>query len=81
MHPHPPPSYDVFLSYRHWPPESAWVRGYLAQRLRAAGLRVLVDIDSFFRLGAPIVTEMARAVEESRFTVAVSLPRTPQWVH
>jgi hypothetical protein len=31
---------------------------------------VLLDIDSF-RLGAPIVTEMARAVEESRFTVAV----------
>ena len=64
------PRYDVFLSYRHRLPESAWVRGFLAPRLRAAGLTVLLDIDSF-RLGAPIVTEMARAVEESRFTVAV----------
>ena len=34
---------------------------------------MLVDVDSF-RLGQPIVTEMARAVEESRFTVAVLTP-------
>jgi hypothetical protein len=67
------PPYDVFLSYRHRPPDGPWVQGFLAPGLRASGLRVMLDIESF-RLGAPLVTEMARAVEESRYTVAVLTP-------
>jgi hypothetical protein len=65
--------YDVFVSYRNRLPDSAWVRSFLVGGLRAAGLRVLLDVEGF-RLGAPIVTEMARAVEESRFTLAVLTP-------
>jgi hypothetical protein len=49
------------------------VRGTLVPALDAAGLRVCVDHRDF-RLGYPIVTEMARAVEQSRCTVPVLTP-------
>jgi hypothetical protein len=45
------PRYDVFLSYRHRLLESAWVPGFLAPRLRAAGLTVLLDIGLFGLFG------------------------------
>ena len=66
-------AYDVFISYRQQDPDGAWVRGVLVERLRAAGLRVFVDYESF-RLGAPLVLEMARGVEQSRYTLAVLSP-------
>jgi hypothetical protein len=66
-------AYDVFVSYRHQDPDGAWVRGVLVERLCAAGLRVFIDYESF-RLGAPIVLEMARGVEQSRYTLAVLSP-------
>lgn len=66
-------AYDVFVSYRWAEPDASWVRGYLVPGLRAAGLRVCLDVDSF-RLGAPIVLEMGRAVEESRYTLLVLTP-------
>ncbi|HNB52831.1 MAG TPA: toll/interleukin-1 receptor domain-containing protein [Anaerolineales bacterium] len=62
--------YDFFVSYRHKDPDKTWVRKTLVPALEAKGLRALIDYRDF-RLGAPLVTEMARAVEESRFTVAV----------
>lgn len=62
--------YDFFISYRHKEPDKSWVRKTLVPALEAKGLRALIDYRDF-RLGAPLVTEMARAVEESRFTVAV----------
>jgi hypothetical protein len=62
--------YDFFISYRHKEPDKSWVRKTLVPALEAKGLRALVDYRDF-RLGAPLVTEMARAVEESRYTVAV----------
>jgi TIR domain len=65
--------YDVFVSYRHQEPDGPWVRGVLVERLRDAGLRVFVDYESF-RLGAPLVLEMARGVERSRYTLAVLSP-------
>jgi len=52
-------TYDFFVSYRHREPDKSWVRKILVPALEAS------------QLGAPLVTEMARAVEESRFTVAV----------
>lgn len=67
------PPYDVFVSYRHDPDDAAWVRGQLVPRLRADGFEVCIDHTSF-RLGTPIVQEMARAVEESRYTLAVLTP-------
>jgi hypothetical protein len=68
-----PFTYDAFVSYRHQEPDKAWVRTAFVPALEAAGLRVCVDHRDF-RLGAPLVTEMARAVEQSRTTVAVLSP-------
>jgi TIR domain len=66
-------TYDVFISYRQQEPDGPWVRDVLVARLRAAGLRVFIDYESF-RLGAPLVLEMARGVEQSRYTLAVLSP-------
>jgi hypothetical protein len=66
-------AYDVFISYRHQEPELTWVRNTLLPRLRAEGLKVCIDHDCF-HLGAPLVLEMARAVEQSRYTLAVLSP-------
>jgi len=65
--------YDVFVSYRHQEPDKTWVRTSFVPALEDAGLRICVDHRDF-RLGASLVTEMARAVEESRTTVAVLTP-------
>src|SRR5215216_6073242 len=66
-------TYDTFVSYRHQEPDKTWVRRTFIPALEAAGLRVCVDHRDF-RLGAPLVMEMARAVEQSRTTVAVLSP-------
>src|SRR5215218_9321671 len=66
-------TYDTFVSYRHQEPDKTWVRTFFVPELEAAGLRICVDHRDF-RLGAPLVTEMARAVEQSRTTVAVLSP-------
>jgi hypothetical protein len=65
--------YDVFVSYRRTEPDRGWVHGQLVPRLRADGLKVFLDDDDF-RLGAPLVLEMARAVQASRYTLAVLTP-------
>ena len=65
--------YDVFLSYRRQEPVKSWVRKVLERRLVDEGLRVCIDYRSF-RPGAPLVLEMARAVEDSRYTLAVLSP-------
>ncbi len=65
--------YDVFLSYRQQEPDKSWVRKTLLPRLEAGGLRACIDYRDF-RLGAPVVLEMARAVVESRYTLAVLSP-------
>ncbi len=66
-------AYDAFVSYRHQEPDRTWVRKTLVPALDAAGLRVCVDHRDF-ALGAPILEEMARAVEQSHYTVAVLTP-------
>jgi len=63
-------AYDAFISYRQQEPDKTWVRKRLVPRLKAEGLKVFID----FRLGAPIVTEMERAVLQSRYTVGVLSP-------
>jgi len=65
--------YDVFVSYRQQDPDMTWTRATLLPGLQSAGLRVCIDYLSF-HLGAPLVTEMARAVEQSRYTLAVLSP-------
>ncbi len=66
-------AFDVFVSYRQQEPDRKWVRSVLVPRLERDGLRVCIDYRSF-RLGAPLVLEMARAVEQSRYTLAVLTP-------
>jgi len=65
--------YDVFLSYRQQEPDRSWVRRVLRPALEAQGVRVCIDHRDF-RLGAPLVLEMGRAVEQSRYTLAVLSP-------
>jgi len=62
--------YDFFVSYRHSEPDKSWVRKTLVPAIEQKGLQGFIDYRDF-QLGAPLVTEMARAVEESRFTLAV----------
>ncbi|CAO5251131.1 toll/interleukin-1 receptor domain-containing protein [Frankia sp. AgKG'84/4] len=73
-----PVRYDVFVSYSHVNAE--WVDTVLVPRLRGAGLRVMLDSDDF-RIGAPTLTEIERAVEESRRTLLVLTPAylTSEW--
>ena len=66
-------AHDVFVSYRQQEPDKTWVRKTLVPKLEAAGLKVFIDYVDF-RLGAPIVTEMERAVVQSRYTVGVLSP-------
>jgi hypothetical protein len=68
--------YDAFISYRRREPDRQWVHDRLVVALRSRGLRICLDDDDF-RLGQPVVLEMERAVEQSRYTVAVL---TPEWV-
>jgi hypothetical protein len=63
--------YDVFVSYSHR--NGDWVRGWLVPQLKSAGLRVCIDHESFAP-GAPSLTEMERAVLQSRKTVLVLTP-------
>ena len=67
-------AYDVFVSYRHTEPDLSWVRKKLVPRLEAEGLRAFVDY-KHFKLGAPLVLEMARGVESCRYTLAVLSPK------
>lgn len=65
--------YDVFISYRQQEPDKAWVRKTLVPKLEANGLRACIDYRDF-RLGAPLIKEMERAIEHSRYTLAVLSP-------
>jgi hypothetical protein len=66
-------SYDVFISYRHKLPSMNWVRDILVPRLEADGFSTIIDFRDF-RLGAPLISEMNRAVIESRYTLAILTP-------
>jgi hypothetical protein len=63
--------YDVFISYSHR--NKDWVRGWLLPQLKNAGLTVCIDHESF-EPGAPSITEMERAVLQSRKTVPILTP-------
>jgi hypothetical protein len=65
--------YDVFVSYRQQEPDKTWVRKTLLPRLEANELRACIDYRDF-RLGAPLIKEMERAIEQSRYTLAVLSP-------
>lgn len=70
--------YDAFLSYSHR--DATWVRGVLLPKLTDNGLRVCIDVHDF-ALGAPLITEIERAIVQSRKTLLVLTPDylTSQW--
>lgn len=61
-------NYDVFISYSHR--DQTWVQKDLLAQLEAKGLQVCIDYRDF-RPGAASVSEMRRAVSESRKTLLV----------
>lgn len=65
--------FDLFISYRHAAPDKGWVRGRLAPRLEACGLRVWLDEHALVP-GRSLLAQMERGVLESRYTVAVLTP-------
>jgi tetratricopeptide (TPR) repeat protein len=66
--------YDVFVSYSKT--DADWTWDWLLPRLKAAGLTVCIDEESF-EPGAPVASEIERAVRESRRTLAIL---SPAWV-
>ena len=68
--------YDAIISYSHEDPDNTWTRRRFVPALEAAGLKVCVD-QRDFRLGELLLTKMARAIEQSRWTIAVLSP--PIW--
>ncbi len=66
--------YDAFISYSHH--DQAWVANVLLPRLEGAGLRICLDTRDF-EVGAPALTNMENAVQQSRKTLLVL---TPDWV-
>lgn len=65
--------YDAFISYRQQEPDKTWVHETLVPRLKKEGLCIFIDYQNF-RLGAPLVEEIERAVEQSRYTLAILSP-------
>jgi hypothetical protein len=68
-----PRSLDVFVSYSHEQPDRTWVRNRLVPALELNQVTVFIDYQHF-RLGQPIITEIERAIDQSRFTLAVLSP-------
>ncbi|CAG0951759.1 hypothetical protein ANRL3_00282 [Anaerolineae bacterium] len=63
--------YDVFISYSHQ--DETWVQQWLLPHLEATHLKACIDFRDF-QVGAPSVTEMERAVLQSRKTILVLTP-------
>lgn len=64
--------YDVFISYSHHEPDRSWTHQILVPKLEERAIRVCID--SQFSLGRIIINQMERAVENSRYTLAVLSP-------
>jgi len=63
--------YDVFVSYSH--KDREWVQKWLLPKLESAGVRVFIDFRDL-KLGAPLITELERAIARSRVTLLVLTP-------
>lgn len=63
--------YDIFVSYSH--ADKEWVQRELLPRLERAGFKVCIDYRDF-EIGAPVLTNIERAVDGSRHTLALLTP-------
>ena len=61
--------YDLFISYRHGEPDSAFARELLTA-VEARGYRAAID-ERDFQANASFLQEMERCIRESRHTVAI----------
>ncbi len=61
------PKYDLFISYAD--ADSAWVKGYLVDALKQAGVRY--HSEAAFALGKPRIQEFENAIKESRRTLLI----------
>jgi hypothetical protein len=67
--------YDAFVSYhRASPADRAWVEGKLVPRLEQQFKLRLCLRHRDFRPGHPLIREMERAIQRSRYTIAVFTP-------
>ena len=66
----PSTSYDIFVSYAR--PDAAWVKGFLLPALGLPAEQVITPEQ--FDPGAPLLTEVGRAVQGSRYSVLVLSP-------
>lgn len=65
--------FRLFISYRQHGEDGRFVRDVLVPRLDRENIRTFVDYREF-DLGAALVNEMARGVEQSTHTLAVASP-------
>lgn len=65
--------YDAFISYRQRGQDMSWTRGVLLPSLERANLKICIDFRDF-TLGAALVSEIGRAIEHSRYTLAILSP-------
>src|SRR5438477_6640556 len=65
--------FDVFVSYRWVEPDQTWVREQFVPSLKAAGLRVLLDVEDFVP-GRNLILEMSRAGSSSSHLICVISP-------
>jgi hypothetical protein len=63
--------FDVFISYRWVDPDQSWVRDSLVPALKAAGLRICLDVEDFV---PGLILEINRAGGESRHALCVLSP-------
>ena len=69
-----PFAYDAFISYRHEDPvDRTWVELVMVPRLEQLGLRLCLEHRDL-EPGEPLISELERAIGESRYTVAVLTP-------
>lgn len=65
--------FDLFISYRQEGGDGSFVRDVVVPRLDLEGIRTFVDYREF-ELGAALIDEMSRGVEQSRYTLAIVSP-------
>ncbi|MCB0129109.1 MAG: toll/interleukin-1 receptor domain-containing protein, partial [Caldilineaceae bacterium] len=68
--PEPSALYDLYVVYA--PEDESWATDFLIPGLAAVGVRIASETS--FALGAPLVTEIERMIQQSRYTLLIISP-------